>query len=404
MEHKKITARRVNINYSAIQGLYWMGTTPFMQFAAVFLQFRGLTNTQIGFSMSVSAIGAIITQTVLSNFSDKRPDVPLKLIVTMLYLIILGASTVLTLVPYSIAIIMIVFIIGQASVTSTNSLLSAMFMQMQNAGLRVNFGVPRGIGSISFAILVYWLGGAVEKYSPEILFPFEIGLSIIAIIAILLMPRPESISGVHPDQVNVDRPRKIKEMLKENPTFVMLLVSMVFSATGLSYFGFFINIIRRAGGDAQNLGMVMFMNAALELLPMFFSAFLLRKFGAKNLVIVALTAFFIKSFTVSLVHTVVGIYVTTLTSLLSNGIFFYAIVYFVNDIVKPNERTRGQALAGLCSFGGLGAMIGSTVCGSLLDKYGIDAMMIFCNTMSFIGVMLMIVTSKLHKKYFLTNK
>jgi predicted MFS family arabinose efflux permease len=106
---------------------------------------------------------------------------------------------------------------------------------------------------------------------------------------------------------------------------------------------------------------------------------------------------------VSLVHTVAGIYITTLTSLLSNGIFFYAIVYFVNEIVKPNERTRGQALAGLCSFGGLGAMIGSTVCGSLLDKYGIDAMMIFCNIMSFAGVMLMLITSKLHKKYFMAE-
>ncbi len=405
MKHKQSIARRVTINFAAIQGGYWTSTVPYLIFAAVFLQYRGLTNSQVGFTLSAAAIGAIIIQILVSDFSDKNPMIPLKRIIAGMYVVMLCVSTALSFVPYPVAFVMVAFIIGETCVYSTNSLISALFMQLQNTGLNINYGIPRGVGSIAFAILAFYLGGVVEKYSPEVLFTIQIGLSLLALIFILVLPKPEDISGKHPDQIeNEGENKSILEMLKGNPTFVMLMISMAFAFTGQSFFAFSINILRNVGGNTANLGVVSFINSASELMPMLFSFWLLKKFGSKKLLIVSIIAFFLKTLSISIATSINWIYIGMLTSIFANGIFFFASVYFINEIVKPNERTRGQALIGLCAFGGIGTVIGSTVNGLLLDNFGLNAMMVFCVACSFLGVVFMLITSHLHDKHFGKNE
>ena len=295
---------------------------------------------------------------------------------------------------------MTAYILGQTCVNSTNSLLSALFMQIQNAGLRINFGLSRGTGSVLFAFTAYFLGNAVEKHSPEILFPLQAGLTFLALLFIIIIPRPEKISGEHPDKVHEASTRSMVTMLKENPTFIMLMLAMVATFTGHSYFGFFINIIRNAGGNTADLGLALFIYALVEILPMLLSVKLLVRFGPKDLLVVSVAAFFAKAFLIKIASSVGFIYAVSVTNIFSTGLFFFASVYFVNEIVRPNERTRGQALIGLCSFGGLGTVIGASISGMLLDRFGIDDMMLFCTVCSFAGFLLMLATSFLHKKHF----
>ena len=144
-------------------------------------------------------------------------------------------------------------------------------------------------------------------------------MSIVAIIFILVLPRPERISGVHPDNINAsDKTVSMFSMLKGNPTFVMLMLAMTFTFTGQSYFGFFINIIQNVGGNAANLGVTLFINAAVELLPMIFSFWLLRKFGNKSMLILAVTAFAIKTLLVSIAKSIVWIYIGSISNMFAS--------------------------------------------------------------------------------------
>ena len=397
----KKTAHKVTAIFSAIQGTYFASIIPYLIYPAVFLQYRGLSNSEIGFSLSAAAVGSIIVQTLVSDFADKNSKVPLKHIVLSIYVIILCLSTALALIPYPISFVMVTFIIGQTCAITLNSLLSATFMQLQNTGLRISFGLPRGVGSITCAVITYLLGLAVEAYTPEILFPIQIGLTILALVCILILPRPENIAGTHPDQTNKkSKPQSLFAMLKGNPTFVVLLIAVVFSSIGQSYFSFLINIIRNAGGNNIDLGIGVCINCGVELIPMIISFWLLKKFGSKKLLIFSIIAFVIKTLFISLASNVSWIYVGLLTSIFANGIFYFASVYFINEIVKPNERTRGQALMGVCSFAGIGLVIGGAIDGVLIDNFGQNAMMIFSIACGLLGITTMFIASHLHKKHF----
>ena len=144
----------------------------------------------------------------------------------------------------------------------------------------------------------------------------------------------------------------------------------------------------------------MFINSSIELVPLFLSAWLLRKFSSRQLLAVSIFAYGAKPVILALAPNLGWIYAAMAFGLLANGIFFFASVYFVNEIVKPNERTRGQMLIGLCSMGGLGVIIGAAINGLLIDRAGLGAMMIFCIVCGAVGSALMLLTSHLHRKYF----
>lgn len=160
MRHKvnaiKKTVFQIHTKYAFAQGLYWSSTCVFLGFGTVFLLNRGLTNTQVGLCTALGAILAISIQLIVSDFCDKHARVPIKRFITVLFIVCLLASSLLMIIPSSIAFVMAVFIVGYSCTGSNNSLLNALFMQLSNAGVPVNYGIPRGIGSLGWAVTAYF--------------------------------------------------------------------------------------------------------------------------------------------------------------------------------------------------------------------------------------------------------
>ncbi len=401
MTANKNISRKIIINFSAIQFIYFASIVPYMLFAVVFLEYRGLTNSQIGVVMSAAAIAAIVIQMCVSDFADRYNHIPLKFIIILFYIIVLFIGGIFIYGSPSIIAIMVAFTFAQALVISVLSLLSAAFMQFQNTGLNINFGIPRGSGSISCALTTYVLGVVVQNHSPEILFPIQLFLSVLFILSILILPKPESITGRHPDQSDkAEKPSSLVGMLKGNPTFVMFMFAVIFSSVSQSYMNFMINLVRSVGGGTVDLGAAIFINCIFELPPMLLAFWLLKKYKNLNLLVLSIIVTLVKTIGVALAPSVGWIYFSLTLSFAANGIFYLISVYYINEIVKPNERTRGQALIGLCSFAGLGAVIGGVVDGFLIDQFGVNAMMLFCTVCGIISVVLMFYTAKMHQKHF----
>ena len=62
MQNKRSLLRIVNMEYALIQGLYWIGFCGIVSYAAVYLQARGYSNTQLG---RILAAGSVISTTAL---------------------------------------------------------------------------------------------------------------------------------------------------------------------------------------------------------------------------------------------------------------------------------------------------------------------------------------------------
>jgi PPP family 3-phenylpropionic acid transporter len=405
METKKISARRINADFAGIQGIYWACIVPFFNYTTVYLLYHNLSNTQVGITVSGASIVSIILQFLVSDYSDKNINVPLKRTISIFFAICIVTSFVLMVIPFSIIFIMIIFLIGSACAISINSFISALFVQYKNTGLSVNYGIPRGAGSLSCAVASYILGYAVQKNTPDLILPVAVVLCGLGIIIILAMPRPEKINkNFLKHAENGEKACSTWVMLKSNPTFVLLSVAAVFIFIGQTYISFLINIIRNVGGNTTDLGLYFLINASLELPAMIASAWLLKRFKNRDLVIVSFFGFFFRLFVVAIAPSFTWIMISCIFSLFANAFFWFATVYFIDEAVQPDQRTRGQAFFGICSFGGIGTVLGSVINGYILDIYGISAMLIFCIASTLIGLLCIFITRYSYQKHFECEK
>ena len=62
---------KLNSQYSALQGAYWMSFGLIISFAAVFLHDRGYSNSELGIILALGNIAAFILQPIVADFADR---------------------------------------------------------------------------------------------------------------------------------------------------------------------------------------------------------------------------------------------------------------------------------------------------------------------------------------------
>ena len=151
--------RGVTGAYSVVQGFFWMSFAAVMGFSSVYLLGCGLTSSQVGLVLAVSGIGAFIIQPVLAGYADQPRALSLKWIVlilcglaflmSVLLFAVYQKSTLLTGVFYGCCAVFL-----QLLMPFINSLGTEVISQ----GIRLNWGLARGIGSVAYAMLSYVMG------------------------------------------------------------------------------------------------------------------------------------------------------------------------------------------------------------------------------------------------------
>jgi PPP family 3-phenylpropionic acid transporter len=402
----EINTFRVEAKYAVVQGSYWSSYCALVGFVAVYLSFKGLTNTQIGFTSSLYSIISILIQFFISNFADSNTHILLKKIISAVYIVAVIGCAILWLIPVPIAITILVYSIATASQVSITGLISALLMQLSNVGLPVNYGWPRGIGSICYAISAYILGIMIENYSPGILMPVSIALAIIAIISISIMPDPNKIKQEYQLQSTekkvTEHPTSYWEMIRSNPTLRLFLYASVLLLLGLSTQSvFLIRIIEGVGGSTKELGISMFIQSGVELPVMLASGWILKKFRTYDILVFSFFCYFIKSLALSIAPSVGIIYGIMVFSLFCMGLYGFASVLLVNNIVKASEIVRAQTIVILCM--GIGGILGSSMAGSMIDSMGLKFLLTISWIILLVAALLMLVCRYLYLKHYPTN-
>jgi MFS transporter, PPP family, 3-phenylpropionic acid transporter len=397
---------RIETNYAAVQGSYWSSACVLNGFTAVYLSFKGLTNTQIGLTSSLLSVIAIFLQIIISNFADAHANVQLKKIVSVFYIVAVTCCAIVWLLPIPIAMIIIVYSIAAASQGTISGLISALMMQFSNIGLRVNYGWPRGIGSICYALSAYIIGIVLENYAPDILMPIYIALTILAIISVSIMPNPHKIKHEYhlpsmPEK-GTERLTSYREMIRSNPTLVLFLGASVVLFIGQSpIMVFLIRLIESLGGSNKELGISMLIQSSIELPMMFASVWVLNKFKIHHILVFCFFCYFIKGLALSLAPSITSVYGIMAISLFCMGIYGFASVIFVNSIVKSTERVRAQSLVILSL--GLGLIIGSYFSGSVIDSVGLKYLLMICWIILIAAALLMLACHRTYARQFLTR-
>lgn len=398
---QKIT-KKANAVSTATWATFWTGYCALGMFITLFLDNRGLSYTQIGMTAAAAALVSVILQLLISDFSDRHNLIPLKRIIAVILIIGIIMSASLMLLPSSVAFVMIAMVISTAGMRSISSLLNALVMQLKNAGIPISFGIPRGVGSLAFAVSAWLLGYLIDKSSPEIILPAHIIFGTLAMVSVLLMPRPDRIpSGLQyaTPAADAGNMRSITTMIRTNPTLLFLMLAMIATFSGQNItFIFLIKIIQNTGGTSADLGTALMIQSGVELPAMFLSVWLLKKFGSKKLLILSFTAFFLKLLAISLAPTTQYVFLAMLIGMFGLGIFIFASVYFVNEIVRESEKVRGQALGGIID--GISSVLGSLMGGWVIDNWGLQTLLGISTGLCLVGLILMLVASWFHKRDF----
>lgn len=369
------------MKYNFLHILYGMNTLSILGFVAVLLQSKGLSNTEIGIVTGGSSMTTIFLSPILSAQCAKIKKLSLQQLLIGFLAIECGLFLSIGFLPLPKAILMILYIGLYALNISIVPLVSTIAMNYIEEGKQVNFGLSRGLGSISYAISAVIAGQLVSRFAPSSLCLLCVGSALICMTVLMMLPPSYS--------------KQKGQKAKEGTSIVSVALNYRMLTGLLLGFGlafaasaclgtYLINIISELGGNASMLGIATFFMAASEFPCMAVAPKLMRRFGTKKLLCVAALFYIVRNVTVCLAPSLPILFLGLAFQGVSYGLFTPVITYYVAENLEKKDQIMGQTMIGVMTSG-VGAAIGNTMGGTLQDTYGMQAMLFFVMLLTLSG-------------------
>lgn len=383
--------KKVNLQFAAIQGSFWISFLPLGGFAVVLLQSRNFTDSEIGIILAMQSIASIIAQPLISTFAGKHPRIPLKNIVTAMLLFGAVISSVFFFLPHLFLPAVIIFMVIGMTEYSAPAFINAIAMQLTNAGVKINYGVSRGIGSLSFALAGVLLGKLVDISGTDMIIPFSVILVLITCVLIWRMYAPpfkeqaavDVVSAVQIPQTN------ILTFLRKNKVYTGFCIASSFIfACHACVSNFLPNITDSLGGSITDQGIIRGISAAFELPIMIIYSILARRISSHKLLTISAFSFFLKSLATMFVPSISLLFLVQAFQMPAFGLYTPAAVHFSDHSVTDADRVRAQAISMVAGIG-IGNVFGNLGGGFILDKWGLQSMLFVATILGFIGFIIM---------------
>lgn len=379
-------SKSINVRYSMLQGIYFVGFCTVMGYAAVYLGSIGMSSSLIGIVLAIANILTSIAQPVLGGFVDKS-NISMKKVLMIMFGLCSILSVLLMFVSKVTFLAAALFIAVSTILYTTMPLVNSLAFAFQKQGIDVKFGVARGIGSVAYALASLVLGNVVKAVSPTLmpLAYIVIFLGILPLIRSFKMPEAEVI------EEKVVEKESTGAFIKKHLKFMIFLAGFV-----LVYFdhtiinNFFINVIRNVGGNTGDMGNAVFLAAMLELPTMALFEKYKNKINIKNTIIISAIFFTLKHTLTYFATNMFMIYLAQATQMLAYALFIPASVYYVDKLFDAKDAVKGQALVttSMTVSGVLASFLG----GILLDSMGVYETLFLGLVLSVVGTIVMIVT------------
>ena len=219
----KNTVRRVTIHYSLIHALYWMTHCLMFNFASAFMLDCGYSNSQIGIVIGLSCAFSAVLQPGLGAFFS-RSNVKLNLSVAGLYLPIILLTLLMITLPMNR------FFLGAAMVAvfAMQSMLqpgiNSLHRGYVHQGMHINYGLARGVGSISFALASFVVGQLLRRFAASIIpLLYLCSAAILALVIFLFRaPQDREEGNVRKNDISYSAMLRQHRHFPKRPTFLPL--------------------------------------------------------------------------------------------------------------------------------------------------------------------------------------
>lgn len=398
-----------NVVYGLTQGVYLLLLAPIASFIAVYLLPMGYSNTEIGIILAVGNILALIFQPLISDLADRSRTLSLEDINLIMALMLLLTMLLTYTRPHYGIYLMAVYILMLTVHTVFPPLLNALNFSMERLGFPMNYGICRGIGSITYAAANLLLGVLVTKYGRNVLSAVSIagGIVLVLVISVLrkicckkrnsdaplsggkstgICAEREKISGTEEK-----RAAGLLDFLRGNKVFFALNLSVFFLYIGQQTIEMFMmQIVSPIGGNSRDMGNILSFMSAMEIPMFFFFHNIRKKFSFGAILRFSGIFFFLRMIIIFFAKSPTVVFWSMILQAPSFGLFYPGMVDFINEKMERDEAVKGQAVFTMmitfstvvCSFSG----------GLILDGLGVRALILLTLITSAAGNLVLWIT------------
>lgn len=385
-----------SIKYCLLHGVYWMCFCLLFSFSSVYLLGKGFTDRQIGAILAVGGILAVLLQSKVAEIADKSNKITLRhIIITISFLSICVA--ILNLVfGSSVGKIRVFYITLVVLLQIIMPLINAIGMECVNCGIELNFGLARGIGSVTFSLLSLAIGSFLEGRNPNLI--MLVGIFLYALLILIAFSFKFDQTNCNNKPKNYEQSQNLAKngeitAEKKNHSFYFMLVGIVLIfSSHIILNNFLFQITKNIGGSSEQMGIAMAICAFIELPTMMSFGFLVGKIRVDVMIKVSAIFFALKTLCTFLCTSVTALYAVQFMQLLGFALFTPASVYYVNAISAENEKAKGQALLAVAIT--LGGVLGNYFGGLSIETLGVSTALLIFSIFAFVGAGIILISSK----------
>ena len=349
----------------SIYFILYMGFASWRVFYNVYLEENDFSGTQIGIINALIQASLFVVVPIWGYIADKRGIRPtLRIAVFASAVLLLGLGYVINfwwLIAYIFLLTLFHHPLGP--------LIDALAVQFSQSDKKYNYGNMRLWGSFGWAVASIIGGYLFMKMSLKIVFPVTSFLFLVTLI-FLRTPRKSTTILYRPHFEKI----RFKELRSNSALLIFLAILFLYGIASSPVNAYMNLYFSELGADHSMIGIAYTVQSLSELPFFIIGNRLLKRFGAKLVIIIAMFAMIIRLLAYAFIPTIpVALGICALQGISLSFFLVGAVDYLQSQLPKSRHATAQSLLWGL--YFGLGHTIGNLIIGILKDMQGMVGVM-----------------------------
>ena len=372
--------RKANLLYALINLFLHASVGALITYASRFFLHLGLSNTVSGVLLAGVIGGSILLQPVLTAIVE-RLHVSVQRIVCGAAAMILACCLPLLALTDNRSAAVPLLCISCLCIQTQPAFVNALGVCAMHNGLHINYGICRGIGSVSFALCVRAVNALIARFGMRAVAGSAAVLALGLLVTALLFPKLEAVEKA---QRSASR---FPEFFRENRRFFLLLLASMLLLLSHAALTNFMYQVAEYKGDGNAQGTAVMLSALVEL-PTMFLFTRMRRVARCEFWLKLSGLFMLLRVALSLVLPgVTGLCAAQLTQALGFALYTVSSVAYTEKLIAKRDEVKGQTF--LAAANSAGSLAASLLAGTLIDLLGVKNMLLVCIAVTATGAALL---------------
>ena len=369
--------------YTLLQSLYWCSAASLFCFAVSFLRAQGFSNAEAGLVTALGNLLGLFASIQLGAKIDRGRWHLFSATLATLGLLV-AASTALVFHTERDLLTGFFIILCFGCSLSLNPLYIKLAELIQQTDSGFRFSIPRGVGSLAFALMAWTMGLLVQIRSTSMMPLALLCTAGMQLPVLLSLHQVYNLAGSDGKREKSGTPLLL--FLRNMPRFFLLLlgIAVIFAANN-TINSFLINVVQNLGGNYAVLGRLTCFSAIIEFPAMLAYSRVNTKMR-KRCLRLSLLFFPVKLLAISLAGSIPTLFAAYLFHSLSFGLYTPAIVDYVEQTVLPADSAKGQTLTAAATS--LGTIVATIAGGVMLDRLPVQLVLVVLSLTAALGAVL----------------